>query len=48
MGRNRRSRRTRTARNTDAEEAINHLSEVLQFRLTDDTTLADNADRQLI
>ncbi len=36
MGRNRRSRRTRTARNTDAEEAINHLSEVLKYRLSED------------
>ena len=48
MGRNRRSRRTRTARNADAEEAVNHLSEVLISGLSDESTIADNAARQLI
>ena len=48
MGRKSRSRRTRTARNTDAEEAISHLSEVLKFGLSEDSTIADNAARQLI
>jgi len=48
MGRNRRSRRTRTARNADAEEAINHLSEVLISGLSDESAIADNAARQLI